>query len=292
MLKASAINVPSYDAMFGAKFSQNWSCGFPAIDKCGFLRPGEVTVLLSRASRMRSALAMNLAAKLALQEENDGGVLVVSPRIAADEYLAAMAKMMANVNDWRLVRGLVTKAERAAESARYDEAVVKLKGSRLYFEDDVCVEPDEILSAAQSACREGGLSLVIVDQLQDIGCGPLKNGSVGWGIVGSRLHQLATTYQVPVMVLSGSALDGSENPGVFRGYGCFQEYVDQIVEFSRIWCDGDEDTATFVLRHTYCSDCEPGAKILVNRTSLRIVDCQEWRKEPVSDPPEPIEETK
>ena len=176
---------------------------FQAIDKCGFLRPGEMTVLFSRWSRMRSALAMNLVTKLALDKESNGGVLVVSPRRAADEYLAAMAKMMSDVNEWRLSRGLVTKTERAAESVRYEEAVVKLKGSRLYFEDEVCAEPDVILSAARSASRECGLRLVVVDQLQDIGCGLLKNGSAGWGVVGSRLHQLATTCNVPVLVLSG-----------------------------------------------------------------------------------------
>lgn len=291
MLKASEIYAPSYDGMFGAKFKQGRSCGFAPIDKCGFLKPGEVTVLFSRAPWVRSALAMNLAAKMSMSDEEGGGVLVVSPRLAADEYIGSLAKMMAEINSWRLTRGLVTKAERAAESARYDEAIAKLKDARLCFEDELCIEPDAILSAARSAYRECGLGLVIVDQLQDLGCGTLKNGPVGWGVVGSRLHQLAALYEIPVLVLSGTTANEDITAGsVLRGYGCFREYVDQMIELARFENATEDGTAVFVLRHVSGPDYESMVKIQFSLKSFKVIDCHEWHKEPMSEPPELMEE--
>ena len=290
MRKVSDIYAPSYDGMFGESSGQGRSCGFPPIDKCGFLNPGEVTVLFSRIPKVRTAIAMNIAAKMALTDEESGGVLVVSPRLAAETYLGSMAKMMADINSWRLARGLVTKAEKAEETARYDAAIAELKRSRLYFEDEMCVEPDAIMSAVQSVYRERDLNLVIIDQLQDLGCGPLKNGRVGWSVIGSRLHQLAAHYEIPILVISGTTKEGVDADAALHGYGCFREYVDQMVELSRFKKADEDGTATFLLRHVSSPDYEPGVEIQISLKSFKIVDCREWRKVPTSEFSELMEE--
>lgn len=279
MFSSNTITVPTYDEMYGRIFRNGVACGFPALGESGFLRSGYVTYLFSRSWLYRSALAMQLAQNMLEDDSERNGVLVISPRFSREEYVASMAKIAAEINAWRLEYALIPKAERKVQSLRYKEAVEKLKQAPLFIEDSPGIEPDDIVKAVRDANREHALGLVIIDSLQGLGCGSLKNAPLGWSVVGSRLKQIAQTFEVPVLVLSGSASKEMLGDEMLRGYGCLDEYIDRMLLLSYDSHDAKNNQYSFLLRRYGAGENEHILEFKFGMGTFKISECLERHKD-------------
>lgn len=282
-MKAFEYQVPTYEELYSSVYGLTVSCGHEAIDKRCFVQRGKITMLFSRMREIRTAFAQNIAARILIDEcqGSQAGVLAFSGHCSGERYLFSMAAMLAGVHIWRYERGLVLKEIREAEADRHAEFVKKLQASRLRIEDGASIDPDQMVMFARAANRDGRIGLVIVDQLQDFDCGGARNASAGWGVVGSRLHQMATELDAPVLVLSGHPLGAWGGMDTYAGYGCLFDYIDHVLSLTPI-APASEDYKRELLLKEISAPNDTGVRVVMDVATYQLVGCCPMKR---SEPP-------
>lgn len=175
--------------------------GFYDLDRLtAGLQAGDLVVLAGRPSMGKTALAINMAEHVALNEGLP--VAVFSMEMGAAQLAVRIVGSIGRIDQSRLRTGKLTDDE----WPRLSEAIEKLRTISLYIDESAGLTPGELRANARRLARQcGQLGLVVVDYLQ------LMSGSQGsegenrateLGEISRGLKMLAKELQCPVIALS------------------------------------------------------------------------------------------
>jgi len=164
------------------------------------MQAGDLIVLAARPSMGKTALAINIAENVALNEGLP--VAVFSMEMGASQLAIRIVGSIGRIDQTRLRTGKLLDEE----WPRLTEAVERLRNVSLSIDETPGLTPSELRASARRLARNcGKLGLVVVDYLQ------LMNGSSGTdgdnratelGEISRGLKMLAKELQCPVIALS------------------------------------------------------------------------------------------
>ncbi|WP_185267888.1 DnaB-like helicase C-terminal domain-containing protein [Halopseudomonas xiamenensis] len=161
------------------------------------LQPAELIVIAGQPAMGATTFAMNIAENAMLHDKT---VLVFSLDLPAEMLAMRMLASIGRIDLFRLYEGKLD----ADEQERADSAVSAMQNCSLYI-DDSAINLAEIRSRSRYvACKNDGIDLVIVDNLQQILCREdrYKNKKRKLSEVCRTLKSLAQKFNCPVVVLS------------------------------------------------------------------------------------------
>lgn len=164
----------------------------------GGLHESELIILAARPSMGKTALAMNIAENVAV--EQDEPVLFVSLEMASIELADRMLCSRARVNGHRLRNGTISNDDRK----RLVDTAGEISEAPLYVDDSPSRTVTEIAAAARRIRRShGGLGLICIDYLQLIEPdNPRDPRQEQVSRMTRRLKGLAREMKVPILCLS------------------------------------------------------------------------------------------
>ncbi len=175
--------------------------GFVDLDRMtSGLQPGELIVIAGRPSMGKTALAMNIAEHVAVNDKKT--VAVFSMEMSGPQLAMRMIGSVGRVDQHELRTGTFKEDD----WTRLVDAVGKLNESQIYIDDTAGLNVLELRSRARRLHRtSGGLHLVIVDYLQLMsasGRGREENRATEIAEISRSLKALAKELKVPVVALS------------------------------------------------------------------------------------------
>ena len=175
--------------------------GFVDLDRMtSGLQPGELIVIAGRPSMGKTALAMNIAEHVAVNDKKT--VAVFSMEMSGPQLAMRMIGSVGRVDQHELRTGTFKEDD----WTRLVDAVGKLNESQIYIDDTAGLNVLELRSRARRLHRQsGGLHLVVVDYLQLMsasGRGREENRATEIAEISRSLKALAKELKVPVVALS------------------------------------------------------------------------------------------
>jgi len=174
--------------------------GFYDLDRMtAGLQPGDLVVLAARPSMGKTALALNIAEYVAVNEGLP--VVVFSMEMGAAQLALRMVGSLGRIDQQHLRTG----ALRDDEWGRLTEAVDKLGKVSMYIDESPALNPSELRARARRQARQcGKLGLIVVDYLQLMSgsSSSEENRATVIGEISRGLKALAKELQCPVMALS------------------------------------------------------------------------------------------
>ena len=179
------------------------STGFKAIDnKLQGLQDGDLIVVAGRPSMGKTALAMNIAENVLVEnDENTGAVLVFSLEMPAESLTTRLLSGMSRLNQQDVRSGKLDNKQ----VTQVVEQSKRLRELPIYIDDSSLISPMELRARARRVNRQepNGLSLIVVDYLQLMQVpGSLENRVNQISEISRSLKSLAKELNVPVLALS------------------------------------------------------------------------------------------
>jgi replicative DNA helicase len=164
------------------------------------LQPGDLIVLAARPSMGKTALAINIAEHVALNEGLP--VAVFSMEMGASQLAVRIVGSIGRIDQGHLRTGKLSDDE----WPRLTEAIEKLRNVSLHIDETPGLTPSELRANARRLARTcGKLGLIVVDYLQ-LMSGSSSNGgdnrATEIGEISRGLKMLAKELQCPVIALS------------------------------------------------------------------------------------------
>ncbi len=175
--------------------------GFYDLDRmtAGF-QAGDLIVLAARPSMGKTALAINIAEHVALNEGLP--VAVFSMEMGAAQLAVRIVGSIGRIDQSHLRTGKLTDEE----WPRLTEAIEKLRTISLHIDESAGLTSSELRANARRLSRQcGKLGLIVVDYLQLMsgsGNSDGENRATELGEISRGLKMLAKELQCPVMALS------------------------------------------------------------------------------------------
>ena len=205
------------------------STGFRAIDVITRLRNGEMVVLAARSSIGKSAIAMNMATHIAVQERKK--VLVFSLEMSATEIMARAVCSDAGVEIDSFCSDKADRVERACE---------QFKAASLRIYDKRGLSIDKLRAEALFEQRRHGIDVIVIDYLQYLrGISARKYFSREQEVadVSQGIKSLAKELGVPIVVLAqlNRGAEGHDRPSIsqIRESGAIEQDADVIMLLHR-----------------------------------------------------------
>jgi replicative DNA helicase len=163
-------------------------------------QPGDLIVLAARPSMGKTALALNIAEHVAVNEELP--VVVFSMEMGAAQLALRLVGSLGRIDQGHLRTGKLADDE----WGRLSEAVEKLGKVSMYIDESAALTPSEVRARARRQARQcGQLGLIVVDYLQLMsgsGGGSEENRATVIGEISRGLKSLAKELKCPVIALS------------------------------------------------------------------------------------------
>jgi replicative DNA helicase len=163
------------------------------------LQPGDLIVLAARPSMGKTALAINIAEHVAVNEGLP--VAVFSMEMGASQLAIRIVGSIGRVDQGHLRTGKLSDDE----WPRLTEAIEKLRNVSLHIDETPGLTPSELRANARRLARQcGKLGLIVVDYLQ-LMSGSSSSGdnrATEIGEISRGLKMLAKELQCPVIALS------------------------------------------------------------------------------------------
>ena len=175
--------------------------GFHDLDRmtAGF-QAGDLVVLAARPSMGKTALAINIAEHVALNENLP--VAVFSMEMGAAQLAVRIVGSIGRIDQSHLRTGKLTDDE----WPRLTEAIEKLRNISLHIDESAGLTSTELRASARRLARQSGqLGLIVVDYLQLMsgsGGSNEENRATELGEISRGLKMLAKEMQCPVLALS------------------------------------------------------------------------------------------
>jgi len=164
------------------------------------LQPGDLIVLAARPSMGKTALAINIAEHVALNEGLP--VAVFSMEMGASQLAVRIVGSIGRVDQGHLRTGKLSDDE----WPRLTEAIEKLRNVSLHIDETPGLTPSELRANARRLARQcGKLGLIVVDYLQLMSGSSSSGGdnrATEIGEISRGLKMLAKELQCPVIALS------------------------------------------------------------------------------------------
>ncbi len=176
--------------------------GFTDLDNLlsGFQK-SDLVLLAARPSLGKSALALDIARRVAVQEKIPVGFF--SLEMSKDQLIDRMIAAQGSVDSWRLRTGKLSSQGDDNDFVRIQEALGVLSEAPLYIDDTASQTVLRMRAMARRLQANHGLGLIIIDYLQLIMPSNTQTGIVQQVTETSRqLKGLARELNVPVLALS------------------------------------------------------------------------------------------
>ncbi len=173
--------------------------GFRDLDAMiGGFQPSNLVILAARPSMGKTALALNIARNVAVDQQQ--GVAVFSLEMSKAEVVNRMMCSEARVDSWRVRRG----ALQPRDWSQLAQACTPLATAPIYIDDTASVTLMEIRAKARRLkAQQKNLGLIIVDYLQlMMGGSGAENRQQEISQISRGLKILARELEVPVLALS------------------------------------------------------------------------------------------
>ncbi|CAK7037089.1 Replicative DNA helicase [Saezia sanguinis] len=164
------------------------------------MQPGDLIVLAARPSMGKTALALNIAEHVAVEERLP--VAVFSMEMGAAQLTLRLVGSLGRIDQGNLRTGKL----RNDEWARLSETVEKMRDIDMFIDETPGLTPSELRANARRLARKfGRLGLIVVDYLQLMSGssgGGDENRATELGEISRGLKSLAKELQCPVLALS------------------------------------------------------------------------------------------
>jgi replicative DNA helicase len=174
--------------------------GFYDLDRMtAGLQPGDLVILAARPSMGKTAMALNIAENVAVQEGLP--VVVFSMEMGASQLALRMVGSLGRIDQSHLRTGRLNDDE----WGRLSESVDRLKNASVFIDETPALNPAELRARARRQARQcGKLGLIVIDyiQLMSGSSGSDENRATEIGEISRGLKALAKELQCPVMALS------------------------------------------------------------------------------------------
>ena len=172
--------------------------GFTEMDRMlSGLQPSELIIIAARPSMGKTALALNIATHVALNDKKP--VLIFSLEMSQDLLAQRMLCAPASVNAQELRRGNLTDSD----WPKLCQAIGRLSEAPTFIDDTPTISALEIRSRARKLKIEKGLGLIVIDYLQLIqGKGRTESRQQEIAEITRSLKSLARELEVPVLSLA------------------------------------------------------------------------------------------
>ncbi len=176
--------------------------GFTALDNIlAGLQKSDLIILASRPSLGKSALAINIASFVAINEKVPVGIF--SLEMSKDQLVDRLIADLAGIDLWRLRTGRLSGEGEDNDFTRIQHALGILSEAPIYIDDAASSNILQMRAMARRLQAEKGLGLIIVDYLQLMEPRNTMTSMVQQMTEISRsLKTLARELSVPVLALS------------------------------------------------------------------------------------------
>lgn len=179
-------------------FVTGLSTGFVGLDKITTgLHEGNLIILAARPAMGKTALALNIAKNVAVQEYKPA--VIFSLEMGAEELIERIVASEGMVPGYHLKTGNLS----TDEWKRLVQAQSNLYDTPIFVDDTAGIRISEIRSKARKLSQEmGGLGIIIIDYLQLITGSKGENRQQIVSEISRELKILAKDLRVPVIALS------------------------------------------------------------------------------------------
>lgn len=213
--------------------------GYDALDEMlGGFRPGTFTVVGARPSMGKTALALNLAWRVAERLPEDAGeVVFITAEMGVPQLLERLVGTISEVPIRKSVKRGSTKGEQQALLG----AIRRVKAVRLEFVDANGVDVDAVAAHIRRRHKERPMALVVLDYLQLMRCKRMEEQgryavvSELSRVLTSLAHELGVSMVVLSQLSRESAKSKSKVPGLtdLRESGQIEQDADAVLLLHR-----------------------------------------------------------
>ncbi len=212
------------------------STGFRDVDrKLAGLHPTNLVIVAARPAMGKTALALNIAQRVAVQDEP---VAIFSLEMSREEVVTRMLCAEGRIDSQRLRTGRLTESD----FTKLSNAASVLYKRPIFVDDSPGLTVTEIRAKCRRMRRKPGLSLVIVDYLQLMSSTGGENRQQEIAIISRGLKNLARELHVPIIAVSqlNRSLEAREDK---------RPRLADLRESGAI--EQDSDVVMFIYRHEY-----------------------------------------
>ncbi len=212
------------------------STGFRDLDrKLAGLHPTNLVIVAARPAMGKTALALNIAQRVAVQDEP---VAIFSLEMSREEVVTRMLCAEGRIDSQRLRTGKLTESD----FTKLSNAASVLYKRPIFVDDSPGLTVTEIRAKCRRMRRKPGLSLVIVDYLQLMSSAGGENRQQEIAIISRGLKNLARELHVPIIAVSqlNRSLEAREDK---------RPRLADLRESGAI--EQDSDVVMFLYRHEY-----------------------------------------
>lgn len=172
--------------------------GFADLDNLlSGMQESNLLILAARPGQGKTAMAVNIAQHVAVQEKLPVGVFSVE--MSQEELVDRLLVGQADVDAWRLKTGKLTEAD----FSKISEAMGILADAPIFIDDTPGLSVSEMRTKARKLQLEHNIRLFVVDYLQLLDPGRRYDNRVQEvSIVSQSLKNLARELKVPILALS------------------------------------------------------------------------------------------
>jgi replicative DNA helicase len=176
--------------------------GFTDLDNIlAGLQKSDLIILASRPTLGKSALALNLAANIAINEKVPVGIF--SLEMSKDQVVDRLISAQSNTDLWRLRTGKLSGEGDDNDFLRIQQALGILSEAPIYIDDAASSNILQMRAMARRLQADKGLGLIIVDYLQLMEPrNPMASTVQQMSEISRSLKALARELSVPVLALS------------------------------------------------------------------------------------------
>jgi len=176
--------------------------GFTDLDNIlAGLQKSDLVILASRPSLGKSAMAINMAANIAINQKIPVGLF--SLEMSKDQVIDRLIAGLSNVDLWKLRTGRLSSEGDDNDFARIQHTMGLLSEAPIYIDDAASSNVLQMRAMARRLQAEHGLGLIIIDYLQLMEPrNPMVNIVQQVTEISRTLKGLARELNVPVLALS------------------------------------------------------------------------------------------
>jgi len=176
--------------------------GFVAIDKIlSGLQPSDLIILAARPSMGKTALALSIAQKIAIESNKKKIVGIFTLEMSKEQLVDRLFCSILGVDSWKLQHGKLSDKD----FQNMGEVMDKLNQASIYIDDSVGMSIAQLKAKARRLQMEHGLDLIIVDYLQLMSTGTptyQSNRVLEISEISRALKGLGRELHIPIIALS------------------------------------------------------------------------------------------
>tara|TARA_B100000959_G_scaffold226757_1_gene241457 strand:- start:41 stop:880 length:840 start_codon:yes stop_codon:yes gene_type:complete len=175
--------------------SRGLKTGFLDLDEKQGFQPGDLVVLAARPSMGKTALALNVLERMALEESKS--VLLFSLEMPADQLVQRLLSSHARIRHEALRSGKMDAGSRQ----RLTLSAGSFSKATVYIDDSSSPSLSEIRAKARRLKRDGKLDIIIIDYLQLLTT-KAENRQQEISTISRTLKAIAKDMKIPVLALA------------------------------------------------------------------------------------------